>query len=237
MAKSFVHFFPEYAKKEAKERAERVLKPASKYAKKAEKVLELGVGTGAVLCNFPRRFIIYGLDIEEEYINICKKKIKRGKFLVSSMHNFRIDEKFDVIFSVFDSVNFLENFNQWKSTFKAVNQHLNEEGLFIFDMYTPRILQYFKGKEAKASKFAKGYCLEGAIVKGKTLTWDFKIFEKVSRDMYQIHEYEWKETVYPVRKVESALARLFQILEKEEWEEGRRILFVCRKRRRMLTSF
>lgn len=230
MTKSFVHFFPEDDKKEAKERAERVLKPVSKYNKKAEKVLELGVGIGAVLDNFPKKFIIYGLDIEEEYIDICKKKIKRGKFLVSSMHNFRIDEKFDVIFSVFDSINFLENFDQWKSTFKAVSQHLNEDGLFIFDMYTPKTLQHFKGKEVTASKFTKGYCLEGAVVKGNTLTWDFKIFEKVAQDMYQIHEYEWKETIYPVPKVESALARLFQILEKKQWEDGRRILFVCRKK-------
>ena len=81
MTKSYVHFWDieeEYI--EAKERAERVLKPVSKYNKKAKKVLELGVGIGAVLSNFPKKFIIYGLDIEEEYIDVCKKKIKRGKF-------------------------------------------------------------------------------------------------------------------------------------------------------------
>ena len=229
MTKSFVHFW-ETDKKEAKERAERVLKPVRKYNKKARKVLELGVGIGAVLNNFPKKFIIYGLDIEQEYIDVCKKEIKRGKFFVSSMHNFRINEKFDVIFSVFDSINFLENFDQWKSTFIAVSQHLNEGGLFIFDMYTPKTLQHFKGKEATASEFSKGYVIDGAIIKGNTLTWDFKIFEKVTEDMYQIHEYEWKETIYSVPKVESALSRLFKILESKQWEEGRRMLFVCRKK-------
>ena len=68
----------------------------------------------------------------------------------------KIDERFDVIFSVFDSINFLENFRQWKSTFKAVNEHLNDDGLFIFDMYTPKALRFFRGKEVTTSKFAKG---------------------------------------------------------------------------------
>ena len=230
MTKSFVYFFPEDDKKTAKERAEKVLKPISKYNEKAEKVLELGVGLGAVLDNFPKKYDIYGLDIEKEYVDICEKRVRRGKFFVSSMHNFRIKEKFDVIFSVFDSINFLENFGQLKSTFNAVSQHLNEGGLFIFDMYTPRTLRHFKGRKATASKFAKGYLLEGAVVKGNTLTWDFKIFEKVGQDMYQIHEYEWTEKIYPVPKVESPLSTMFQILESKRWEEGRRILFVCRKK-------
>ena len=229
MTKSFVHFW-EGDKKAARERAERVLKPIRKYNEKAEKVLELGVGLGAVLDNFPKKFIIYGLDIKEEYIDICKKKIKRGKFFVSSMHNFKIDEKFDVIFSVFDSINFLEDFSQWESTFKAVSHHLNEGGLFVFDMYTPKTLQHFRGTEPKASKVSKGYEIEWAIVKGNTLTWDLKIFEKITEDTYQINEYLWKETIYPVPKVVSALSRLFKILESKQWEDGRRILFVCRKK-------
>jgi len=49
----------------------------------------------------------------------------------------RIEENFDVVFSVFDSINFLETFAQWKSTFKSVSEHLSQNGLFIFDMYTP----------------------------------------------------------------------------------------------------
>ncbi|UCB60950.1 MAG: class I SAM-dependent methyltransferase [Candidatus Bathyarchaeota archaeon] len=231
MAKSFVHFWESLEdKKEAKDRAARVLKPIKTYNKKAKKVLELGVGIGAVLDNFPKKFLIYGLDIEEDYIDVCKKKIKRGKFFVSSMHNFKVHEEFDVVFSVFDSINFLEDFNQWKSTFLAVSQHLKESGLFIFDMYTPRALQHFRGKEATASKFPKGYVYDQALVRGNTLTWDFKIFEKITEDTYQIHEYEFTERIYPVSKVKHALTQQFEILKTRHLEEGRKILFVCRKK-------
>jgi len=229
MTKSFVCFW-EGDRKLAKERANRVLKPVGRYYKRAKKVLELGVGIGAVLENFPKRFEVYGLDIKREYVDVCKEKIKRGKFFVSSMHNFRLGERFDVIFSVYDSINFLETFSQWQSTFKAVYAHLVEKGLFIFDMYTPAALEYFKGRKGTASRISKGYEMEWAIVKGNTLTWDFKIFEKITEDTYQINEYLWKETIFPVPKVESALSRLFKILESKQWEEDRRVLFVCRKK-------
>ena len=128
---------------------------------------------------------------------------------MSSMHNFRLGERFDVIFSVYDSINFLETFSQWKSTFKAVYAHLDEKGLFIFDMYTPEVLQYFKGRRATASKVSKRYEMEWAIVKGNTLTWDLKIFEKLTEDTYQINEYLWKETIFAVPKVKSALIKHF----------------------------
>jgi hypothetical protein len=146
------------------------------------------------------------------------------------MHNFKIREKFDVIFSIFDSINFLENFGQWKSTFEAVSHHLNRDGLFIFDIYTSKALQHFRGKEATASKFSNGYIYDKAVVKENALTWDFKIFEKVTEDMYQLHEYEWKEVIYPTPQVRSALSRLFNILESRHYEEGRRVFFVCQRK-------
>jgi 2-polyprenyl-3-methyl-5-hydroxy-6-metoxy-1,4-benzoquinol methylase len=77
MTKSFVCFW-EGDKKLAKERANRVLKPIGRFRKGAKKVLELGVGIGAVLENFPKRFEVYGLDIEKEYVDVCKERIKRG---------------------------------------------------------------------------------------------------------------------------------------------------------------
>ena len=223
MKKHFIHFWPLItSKKDAKKRAGWVLKPIDKYHKKARKVLELGVGIGQVIVNFPGKFDIYGLDYDKKYVDYCKRNIKRGKFFVSSMHNFKINEKFDVIFSVFDSINFLKNFNQWKQTFKSVHNHLDEKGLFIFDMYTPKILKDFKGKEAEISKHSFGETYSKPIIKDNTLTWDFRI--------NKIHKYRFKETIFPVIKVKSALSQRFKILETRLMEDNRRILFICRKK-------
>jgi trans-aconitate methyltransferase len=129
-SKPFVSFWESLTSKEGgKERARIVVELINEYCKQAKKILEIGCGIGEVLVNIPERFAVYGLDIERDYIEVCRGRMPKGKFFVSSMHNFRIDERFDVIFSAYDAINFLKDFEQWKSTFKAVYEHLNEDGL------------------------------------------------------------------------------------------------------------
>ena len=223
--KSFTLFWVALERpKEAKERAKWVLRPVRKYFPKAKKVLELGVGLGQVLKYF-KKFDKYGLDVEKEYINICKKKIPSGKFFKSSMHNFKIKERFDVIFSVYDSINFLKDFEKWKKTFENVNKHLVDEGLFVFDMYTQKILKDFKGKKATVSKFSLGELHDKPIIKDNNLIWDIKIFEKSKK-----YHYRFAESIFPVVRVKSALSKHFKILETKLMENKRRILFVCKKK-------
>lgn len=217
-------------KKETKKRADWILRPVNKYHKKTKRILELGVGLGQVLVYFSKKYEVYGLDIKKEYVDIAKKRIPSGRFIKSSMHNFKINEKFDVIFSVYDSINFLDNFNQWKSTFKSVDQHLSQNGLFIFDMYTPKILKDFKDKKAQISKYSFGIIHDKPIIKNNTLTWDFKVFEEIKKGKFKLHRYKFKETIHPVAKVKSALSKKFKILETKLMDKGRRILFVCFKK-------
>jgi len=236
-SKPFVSFWESLTSKEGgKERAHYVLESVNEYREQAKKILEIGCGIGEVLVNLPDGYAVYGLDVERDYIEVCRRRIPRGKFFVSSMHNFKIDEKFDVIFSANDAVNFLKDFAQWKSTFKTVNEHLNREGLFIFDVYTPKMLRdtlrwlaKYNRSTSSVKEFPKGYYYDREIVKDNTLTWDSRIFEKLPNGLYQLHKYKFKETIYPVAKMKSALSEYFEIVEANLREEGRKILFVCRK--------
>ena len=217
-------------KKEAKARADYVLRAVNKYNRNAKNVLEMGVGIGQVLTHFCSKYKVYGLDIEKEYIDIVRKKIPEGIFITSSMHNFRIDQKFDVIFSVYDSINFLKKISQWTATFDCVDKHLHKNGLFIFDMYTPEVLKYFKNRPATAESYSFGYVHDKGIVKNNTLTWDFRILEKLGKNLYEEHIDLFTEYIYPVAKVKSALSKRFTTLETKLMDDGRRILFVCRKK-------
>ena len=237
-SKPFVSFWESLTSKEgARERARYVLKPVNEYHKRAKKILEIGCGIGEVLVNLPLRYTVCGLDIERDYVEACRRRIPRGKFFVSSMHNFKIAEKFDVIFSANDAINFLKDFAQWKSTFKAANEHLNREGLFIFDVYTPKMLrdtlqwlEKYNRCTSSVREFPKGYYYDKETVKGDTLIWDARIFERLPNGLYQLNKYKFKERIYPVIKMKSALSEHFDILEANLGEEGRKILFVCRAR-------
>jgi SAM-dependent methyltransferase len=238
-SKPFVYFWESVqhgGKKAAKERADYVLKPINEHHRRAKKIMEIGCGIGAVLVNLPKRYLIYGLDVEKDYIEVCRRKIPRGKFFVSSMHNFKIPEKFDVIFSADDAINFLKDFDQWKSTFKTVSEHLNEDGLFIFDVFTPKMLRdTLRWREkykrlTSVREFSGGYYYDMGIVNGNTLTWDVRIFERLPEGFFQLNKYKFTEKIYPVAKMKSALSKHFDILEATLREEGRVILFVCRRK-------
>ena len=236
-SKPFAYFWESLlSKEEGRERARYILKPINEYHRRAKKILEIGCGIGEVLVNLPERYSICGLDIERDYIEVCRRRIPRGRFFVSSMHNFRIDGEFDVIFSANDAINFLRDFTQWKSTFRAVSEHLSRDGLFIFDVYTPKMLRYtlrwWEKHDRSASSiraFQKGYYYDRGTVRGNALAWDFRIFERLSSGLYKLNEYRFIERIYPVARMRSALSEHFDILEANLREEGRKILFVCRK--------
>ncbi|MDQ3193430.1 MAG: class I SAM-dependent methyltransferase, partial [Bacteroidota bacterium] len=115
---------------------EYILEKISRYNENAESILELGCGTGKNLENLQSRFEITGIDISGEMLKIAKKKIPGGKFYPGDIRAFDLGKKFDVIICMYDTVNHLILFNEWKKLFRNVNEHLSENGIFIFDVNT-----------------------------------------------------------------------------------------------------
>jgi SAM-dependent methyltransferase len=156
------------------------------------------------------------------------------------MHNFKIDAQFDVVFSVFDCINYLKNFRQWEQTFAAVHEHLKENGLFIFDMLTPNFIQDAKHTDPKFSKHSFGFVADdaGALIEGNQITQEFRIFEKVKDETFRMHRYLIVERIFSLSRVERALKREFRIIvrvpvEFSSWEAKKRasrVLYVTRGR-------
>jgi SAM-dependent methyltransferase len=210
----------------AKERALMVLKLIKEHCPKTQNVLELGVGTGNVLKHFKDTLNVHGIDIEQEYIDLCKQKIPKGNFFVQRMENFDIDKKFDVIFCVYDSINFLEDLNQWEQTFDTVKKHLSKDGIFIFDMYLPIILKEYEEKVGWHQEFDFGLVTSTPIVKGNYLQWKLKIIEK-NKPFFE-HVYDFWERIYSVKDVSPLIKKRFKILHKQKITDDKRILFVCK---------
>ena len=229
--KHFVHFWGALTSEEgSKERAQKVLRAIAQHHRRAKTILELGCGIGMVIKYFPKSYALYGLDIEKAYIAACKKNVPRGSYVVSSMHDFHIEQSFDVIFSIFDSINFLPGFKEWRQTFSRVHDHLHDKGVFIFDMYTPKVLKDFKNNGLSINKESIGYTLSKPVIAGNTLTWDYLVLEQVKKDMYKEHAYQWTEHIYAVERVSKELRKQFTILSKEYSDKRRRVLFICRKK-------
>lgn len=219
--KHFAEFYDAIASRRgARRRARTVLTYVRKYQPDARTILELGTGNGNVLSFFPKKYELYGLDIEKRHIELTRQKVPRAHLLVASMHNFKIYAKFDVIFSIFDCINYLKNFKQWEQTFAAVHRHLKENGLFVFDMLTPNFIQDAKHTDPKFSQHSFGFSSDdaAAIVKGNQVTQEFRIFEKVKGDTYRMHRFFIVERMFSPARVEKALRRKFRIIQRVSLE-------------------
>lgn len=216
-------------KKAAKIRADRVLNAIKKYHPKAKSVLELGVGLGVVLFHF-KKFKKYGLDLGKEYVEVAKKIVPEAKLFVQSMDCFQINETFDITYSVHECINEVKPYKNWESTFKHVHEHLNDDGLFIFDMRTEKHLEDMKKQIVKLEETPTGYIYDNTIVRGNKLTWDTTFFKKVNNNLYEVEKDKYDEFIYPIAKVKKSLTKHFKVIETIFFENKRKAMFICRKK-------
>lgn len=116
--------------------AEQVMKLIRAAKPDAKAVLELGCGTGSMLKHLQDAYEVSGLDTSSKMLSIARKKVPLAKLFRQNMVDFKIDDRFDVIFCVFDSINHVRRFSEWKKVFANARRHLTSAGCFIFDINT-----------------------------------------------------------------------------------------------------
>ncbi len=120
---------------------------------KTKKILDLGCGTGipTLLLRF-KGYKMVGLDRSKEMLEVARQKakgIKNVRYVKGDFTKFKLNEKFDAVVSFFDSLNNLLYEDHLRKTFKNVRAHLNEGGVFVFDMNTEYALREYWGTGVK----------------------------------------------------------------------------------------
>lgn len=104
-----------------------------------ETVLDLCCGTGsASLLLSGRGYKVTGVDISPEMIEIAKEKSAGSDvdFYVQDVTALNLGRTFDLVLSLFDSLNYILKPEDLQEAFRHTADHLDEGGLFIFDMNT-----------------------------------------------------------------------------------------------------
>lgn len=115
----------------------------SKYNPDGKKILDLGCGTGETLVRLDSKYQCSGLDISEGMLKKAKIKLK-GKnipLFLGDMREFDTNEKYDIIYSFFDTVNHLTSMEDLLDLFNSVKNSLNENGIYIFDVVDREFMQ------------------------------------------------------------------------------------------------
>lgn len=196
-------------------------------------ILELACGTGTILAHLKQHadYRVTGLDLASEMLKVAEQKLPEGTFIKGDMSDFQLGKKFNVALCLYDSINHLLQFEQWQSLFSHVSQHLNNGGLFIFDMNSKEMLEGLTEDKPYISKIDSTR-IEMTSHKDEARP-AFKI--KIYKDNKLVGEEYIPETSFDLSEVETSLQKDFKILERVEPDETippydtGKIYYICQK--------
>jgi len=110
----------------------------------ARDVLELACGTGTMALSMDEigYYNITATDLSPEMIEQAKQKAAKAEsgvhFQTLDFLNIDLDKKFDAVFMVFDSLNYLHSKDDIATLHDQVYNVLKPDGIFVYDFTTPR---------------------------------------------------------------------------------------------------
>jgi SAM-dependent methyltransferase len=203
---------------------------------KARTLLELACGTGAILKILAKSYDVVGLDLSPQMLLFARKKLPHVRFYRKNMARFELATKFDVIICVFDSINHVLKFADWQKIFRDAARHLEEDGLFLFDINTEAKLERLINAPTWVHKFGRNLEFIN-VTDGRRgiANWNIRVFEYQSRNKYRLFEEDIKEISFPVNKIRAALRKRFTSVkvidatERTPSTKSDRLYFVCKR--------
>jgi SAM-dependent methyltransferase len=209
----FARFY-DAAMDDPRPRGARVLASIDRYLPRASSVLELGCGTGSILAQLTRFPALTGLDRSAEMLAVASEKVPTARLLLGDIDDFWLDERFDVVACVFDTLNHLLTFEAWLSLFDSVYDHLVEDGLFIFDVNTVGELRRLGEEPPWVFEFDDHVLImDVALAEAGLSEWDIRIFEHMGSSRYELHHEQIGELGVSLRRITAALEPKFTLLE------------------------
>jgi len=220
---------------------ERILGIISKHNIKFEDYLDLACGTGNVAIRMAKHFKnTYLVDLSEEMLQEAYSKFKKerikGKVICQDMSELSLNHTFDLITCVLDSTNYILEIEDLKDYFKGVYKHLNEDGLFIFDINSFYKLTTILGNNIFSYNTEDVFYNWENTIEDDIVNMYLTFFVK-NGDLYERFEEEHYERAYTENEIEGIIQECgFSIINKYDGynqkdvnKESERILYILKK--------
>lgn len=117
------------------------------------KALELGIGTGRVALELYRRGVpVTGIDASQSMITRLRAKpdgdaipVVEGSFI-----EIDIEEKFDLIYVVFNTFYNLRSQDEQVHCFRSIAEHLTDTGVFLVEAFVPDLTRFDRNQSVRA---------------------------------------------------------------------------------------
>lgn len=123
-----------------------VMQLVERYRLRVQSILDLACGTGSVALRLAKMgYEVWGIDISAPMIEQAKRKAQEAEldahFEVQDASRLQLNRKFDLVLSLFDSLNYIVVPERLEDAFRRVYTHLVPGGAFIFDVNTDYALR------------------------------------------------------------------------------------------------
>lgn len=190
-------------------------------------ILELASGSGVMARILKSKgYNVIASDLSSAMRDVALKTNFDGDYRILNMIDFEIDQSFDIILCLCDSINYLF-LNELETMFENVYNHLNLGGHFVFDMHDLMRLE----------EFANEYIEEGQVL-DTFYQWAI-ISDPLSKELQERFTFYTEEgiiqehhlqNVFTIQEVEKALSKVgFKVQVVDEFIKDEKVLVIGEK--------
>lgn len=182
---------------------------------KPRSLLDLACGTGILTIKAAQQGIeAQGLDISEGMLQKAEFNARQADadvcYICGDMSHFCLNRHYDLITCTFDAINHLLAYDDWEDTFRCAFAHLNDGGLFIFDMNTVRDLSE-NWDNIQVRKDASGNYVISKSMSFRdraSAAVTFTAFVQRGQGLYDGYEETVTEVAFPINQVTDSLHKI-----------------------------
>lgn len=211
----------------------------ARYRPAAHTVCELGCGTGNILIALAGKYRLTGVDESERMLERARRKVPGARFFRSRVDAFTPPEPSDVVLFMYDGLNHTLRLEEWEALFARVVAMLHDDGLFIFDVVTPEMLQRRREGPPIVTPFGTHLMVRHFTKRGNVAEYNLHvaIFEHAVDQNYVRHEVTIPVASFPVPDILRTLRRHFRVRDVVDprhdavSERTDRVYFIAQKSR------
>ena len=177
-------------------------------------VLELGCGTGTMTGLLAGKgYDMIGVDNSEEMLaEAMEKRVESGQdilYLLQDMQEFELYGTVRAVVSVCDSLNYITDRDELRHVFELVNNYLDPQGIFLFDMNTVYKYQTMIGNTTIAENRDEGsFIWENSYDEETGInTYELALFIPREDGLYEKDEEVHYQRAYPLEKIKELIGK------------------------------
>ena len=154
-----------------------------------------------------------GVDLSVEMLNIARNRAyvedisSKVLWLCQDMTEFELYGTVDLVVSCLDSINHLTSVKDLKKCFALVNNYLNPNGIFVFDINGRGKFERVYADKTYVVEDSESFCVWQNFYNPGSKTCDFCItmFEEGEDGSYTRYDEHQRERVYSISSIKKAL--------------------------------